>query len=181
MPIILFTILALIITFPVIFNMSKLIYGYSDDTLSTIWEIWRDGNASLQIKDFLLFSSLNYETGDYNIYIHVLWPMMTFLTNEIFIWNITSISNFILSAFFMYLLVKHLTKNKCKWTICICLLTKQARHSCLACEMWETTGKQDGFAFSLEEVKWDKIKLTSSGSRSLEPERGENTKSEISM
>ena len=77
-PIILFAILALIITFPIIFNMSKLIYGYPDDTLGTICGIWRDGNASLQIKDFLLFPSLNYETGDYNIYIHVLWPMMTF-------------------------------------------------------------------------------------------------------
>ncbi len=110
--IILFTILALTVTFPIIFNMSKLIYGYPDDTLGTIWGIWRDGNTSLQIKDFLLFPALNYETGDYNIYIHTLWPIMDFLTNEIVTWNIFSISNFILSAFFMYLLAKYLTKNE---------------------------------------------------------------------
>ncbi|MDO9464805.1 MAG: hypothetical protein Q7J67_05860 [bacterium] len=110
--IVLFTILALIITFPVIFNMSKLIYGYPDDTLGTIWGIWRDGNASLQIKDFLLFPAVNYETGDYNIYIHTLWPIINFLTNEVITWNIVSISNFILSAFFMYLLVKYLTKSR---------------------------------------------------------------------
>ena len=108
----LFTIFALVITFPVIFNMSKLIYGYPDDTLGTIWGIWRDGNVSLQIKDFLLFPALNYETGDYNIYIHTLWPIMDFLTNEIFTWNLFTIFNFILSAFFMYLLVIYLTKNK---------------------------------------------------------------------
>jgi len=97
--IVLFTILALTVTFPIIFNMSKLIYGYPDDTLGTIWGIWRSGNVSFQI-------------GDYNIYIHTLWTIITFLTNEVIAWNITSIFNFILSAFFMYLLVKYLTKNK---------------------------------------------------------------------
>ena len=108
----LFAILALIVTFPVIFNMSKQIYGYPDDTLGTICGIWRDGNASLQIKDFLLFPPLGKGALDYNIYAHALWPVIAFLTNEIFIWNLFSIFNFILSAFFMYLLVKYLAGNK---------------------------------------------------------------------
>ena len=39
-PIILFAILSLIFTFPIIFNMSKLIYGYPDDTLATLGGFW---------------------------------------------------------------------------------------------------------------------------------------------
>ena len=95
----LFAVFALTVTFPVIFNMSKLIYGYPDDTLGTIWGIWRGGEV-------------NYEGGAYNIYIHTLWPIITSLTNEVITWNIVSLFNFILSAFFMYLLVKYLTKNR---------------------------------------------------------------------
>ncbi|MFH1905612.1 MAG: YfhO family protein [bacterium] len=141
--VILFTILALIITFPIIFNMSKLIYGYPDDTLTVIWGIWRSGDVSLQIKDFLLFPSLDRWALDYNIYAHTLWPMAAFLTNEIFIWNLFSIFNFILSAFFMCLLVRYLTESKISafisgiiYGFCPHICMQSFNHILLAATQW---------------------------------------------
>ncbi|MBU0477602.1 YfhO family protein [bacterium] len=115
--IILFTILALIVTFPVIFNMSKLIYGYPDDTIGTLSCIWYYKFAVLHhfnpcINFHVGFPFEESSLGSGAIIEKIITGPIAILTSEIFTWNLFSILNFALSAILMYSLVRYLTDNK---------------------------------------------------------------------
>ena len=114
--ILIFVILTLLITWPVIFNINNYIYGYPDDTLATLASLWYHKFAILHKLDPALKPYIAFPFGEghapysYPIFDQIT-GILTLLTNEIVTWNVLSISNFILSAFFMYLLVRYLAKN----------------------------------------------------------------------
>ncbi|MFH1905637.1 MAG: YfhO family protein [bacterium] len=115
--ILIFAILTLLMTWPVILNINKYIYGYPDDTLATLAGLWHHKFAILHNLDPGLRPHIAFPFGEgvspysYPIFEQIT-GILTLLTNEIVTWNMLSVSNFILSAIFMYLLVKYLTKNK---------------------------------------------------------------------
>ncbi len=104
-------------TWPIIFNFNKYIYGYSDDTLATLAGLWYNKFAILNELDPGLKPYIAFPFGEgispysYPIFSQIT-GILTLLTNEVVTWNILSISNFILSAIFMYFLVKYMTKNR---------------------------------------------------------------------
>jgi len=109
-----FVILTLLMAWPAILNINKYIYGYPDDTLATLWHykfaLVHRLNPNVNMNIAFPFGE-GVSPYSYPVFSQIT-EILTFLTNEIVAWNILSMSNFILSAFFMYLLVKHLTKNK---------------------------------------------------------------------
>jgi len=116
---IIFSLLTLVFTFPLIANFSKSCLGFSssDEVLHPIWSYWYLKYAlihkiSLMNTDFLAYPFGIKIFGDFCPYIYL--GMVIFLSkffNYIATYNIQILLSFILTGFFTYLLVYNLTKS----------------------------------------------------------------------
>lgn len=94
------------------------IYGYPGDNFGTIWRMrWYKDSRKLGITDFSYnpnlaapFGTYFVEEGTPVLYFEPL-KLMTFLTNEVFAYNFILFLSFVLTPFFMFLLLHYLTKN----------------------------------------------------------------------
>lgn len=119
---VLFILLTVIMTFPLIFKITTHIPGFFStfEPMGVMWNFWRIkysfwNNIPLFGKTFLVaypFGMKLYDTG----YISFLWQfwchILSIFTTPVLAWNIQILHNLFLSAFFSYLLVFYLTKSK---------------------------------------------------------------------
>ena len=96
----LYTLLAAVFTYPLIFKFNTSIYGYPSDSLATVWNFWRWTKSS----------SPTELVGPYLLHFCGKW--LSLLTNEVFAYNFLLFVSFPLSALAMYLLTFELTKHK---------------------------------------------------------------------
>jgi len=117
---VLFTLITVIFTYPLVFQLTTSIPGFSstDEPYGVLWNFWRidyswQRNLSLKSTDLIGYPfGVDFTQNFPRVYF---WDLMTFIlgitTQPAFAYNIQVLLNFILSGFFMYLLVFHLTKN----------------------------------------------------------------------
>jgi hypothetical protein len=113
--------ITLLLTFPLIINLSKSIYGFHGflgDPLGTVWWIWWHRHAFANGISSNFTSIIGYPFGvDRNS--QPIAPLLDYpvallnllIKNEITTYNIFVISGFLLTAICAYYLVKYLTKN----------------------------------------------------------------------
>lgn len=113
-----YLLLALVFTYPLILHPTISIYGLRGDHLFQLWESWWRKNALLQGKS-LMSTDLIYAPAGYNFSNQPLQPLplflnlvLTILTNEVVALNLLLILSFPLSGMAVYWLVKDLTDNR---------------------------------------------------------------------
>ncbi|KKM78947.1 hypothetical protein LCGC14_1354870 [marine sediment metagenome] len=113
-----FTLVGVLITWPLILKFSSAIYGYPGDPTGTIWMFWWKKIAFLQglDPDFIpiVGAPLGLDTSH--------WPaspiimksalLLSLISNEIAAYNVLAFLTFPISGLTMYYLVHYLTKNK---------------------------------------------------------------------
>jgi len=117
----LFLIIIIVMTFPLVLNMTKYFSGFfsTDESYAPLWDSWRikysfQHGMSLKNTDLIAYPfGLNlYASG----YLSFIWlGMIYFLsifTNPMFAYNIQILCNLFLSCFFTYFLTFYLTKNR---------------------------------------------------------------------
>ena len=115
---ILYTLLALVVTYPLVLNLNNSIYGIRGDHLSQLWQDWWEKEQVLAGKFPVSTPLANYPfefsyEGAAFPPLHLgLRLILTLLTNEVLSLNIWLLLSFPLSGLAVYLLVKHLTKNR---------------------------------------------------------------------
>lgn len=115
----LFTLLAVGFTYPLVFKMNTSVYGYPGDNFSTIWHRWWVPYAHDHGLDPRYTPFLNAPFGmdlgaalDTAVLYTTPFAILTSVFNEVFAYNLIIFVSFPLAAFTMYLLVKHLTKSR---------------------------------------------------------------------
>jgi len=119
--IIVFILLVILVTFPLIVNINKDIPGFfsTDESFGTLWGIWRIKSLSMHKLFFSHVSVIAYPLG-VDIYkpgfISYLWITLLYflsiLTTPILTFNLQVFLNFFFNAILTYLLVYYLTKKK---------------------------------------------------------------------
>lgn len=117
----LFLIIIIAITFPLVLNMTKYFPGFfsTDESYASLWDSWRikysfQHGMSFKNTDLIThpFSLNLYDAG----YLPFLWfgiiCFLSIFTNPMFAYNIQIIFNLFLSCFFAYFLAFYLTKNR---------------------------------------------------------------------
>ena len=118
--IIVFTILAVIMTFPLAFKMNTHIPGftYTDEPYAGIWDSWRVRysifhHISVSHTPFIAYP---FGADMYAGYFAFLWMglmyLLSIISTPIVMFNIQVLVNFILRGVFIYYLVFHMTKNR---------------------------------------------------------------------
>ena len=114
-----FTLLAVGFTYPLVFRMNTSVYGYPGDNFSTIWHRWWVPYANNHGLNPRYTPFLNAPFGrdlgvvlDTTVLYVAPFAFLTSIFNEVFAYNLIIFASFPLAAFTMYLLVKHLTKNR---------------------------------------------------------------------
>lgn len=113
-----FILLSLIVTYPLIFRMKNLLYGYSGDPHGLVWWFWWWKYAMLNHIPWRSISLLAAPfgldlTGIFNpLAIHYPALLLTTMTDEIFAYNFMILLTFPLSALMVYYLVHRFTENK---------------------------------------------------------------------
>ncbi len=114
-----FTLLAVGFTYPLVFKMNTSIYGYPGDNFGTMWHLWWNKYALTHNLPLRYTPFLNAPFGqdlgvEHNQAVLYVWPLiaLTFAFNPLVAFNLVTFVSFPLAAFTMYLLVKHLTKNR---------------------------------------------------------------------
>ena len=119
--IIFLSILILIMTYPLLIKINSCIPGFfsTDETYGTLWNYWRIKHAavnqlSLESTEFLAYPyGLNMYSSGTVYYLHSF--MENFLLKVVspaLMYNLQVFFNFLLSGFFMFLLVQYITKDK---------------------------------------------------------------------
>lgn len=113
----LFVLISIIFTFPLIFHMKSFLFGEKGDTYSAVWTMWYHNtysrfNYSSDININILASPFGYNRISY----HPFGDLMIFLFGDIFGeiagYNLLILAGFILSSFTMYKLTFFLSKNQ---------------------------------------------------------------------
>jgi hypothetical protein len=116
----LFVIFTLMLTYPLVFKMNSAVPGffYTDEPYGVLWNFWRidyswKNNLSLKFTDLVAYPfGIDFSHKFPKVYF---WDMMTFLLGIIMksalAYNIQVLLNFVLSGFFMYLLVYFLARD----------------------------------------------------------------------
>ena len=119
--ILLFIILSATLTYPLVLQLTSSISGFTqtDEPYEVLWNFWRinyshHNNLDLKFSNLIAYPfGVDFTQSFPRVY---LWDMMTFLfgvsMNSPLAYNIQILISYILSGFFMYLLVFYLTKNK---------------------------------------------------------------------
>ena len=117
-----FTVLTLILTYPVVVQLTTYPAGDGGDTLSYIWTIWHvnrvltgDGSISDLYYSNLLFYpqgvSLMFYSFSLTNTLFLAFPLTLIIDNLVFIYNILFLFHFIMAGYAMYLLIKYLVKD----------------------------------------------------------------------
>lgn len=96
----LYTLIAAVFIYPLIFKFNTSIYGYPSDSFVTVWKFWRWTEGD----------SIMNSVGPYLPHFCGKW--LSLLTNEVFAYNLLLFASFPLSALVMYWLTFELTKHK---------------------------------------------------------------------
>lgn len=114
-----FLLLTIILTFPLIFNLSGGVATASGDVWQFVWNFWWFKKALVELNTNPFYTDyIYYPTGtsllfNLNMPLHSLLSIpLQYFFNLFFIYNIFVIFSFVLSAYGTYLLAKYLTKNK---------------------------------------------------------------------
>lgn len=114
-----FVILSIALTYPLIFKMKGSVYGLPGDTLGTIWKFWwlKSSIWSEHISPWFCPYlaapfGLDLSIIPQNAFYTYLVPLFLFFFDEIFTYNLILLFSFILSALTMYLLAYYFTENK---------------------------------------------------------------------
>ena len=119
--ILLFIILSATLTYPLVLQLTSSISGFTqtDEPYEVLWNFWRinyshHNNLDLKFSNLIAYPfGVDFTQSFPRVY---LWDMMTFLfgisMNPPLAYNIQILISYILSGFFMYLLVFYSTKNK---------------------------------------------------------------------
>jgi len=119
----LFLLISIVYTYPLIFNLNKVVWGYIGDNFGAIWYIWwlRYAQQNNLPPDFTTL--VNFPFG-YKIdasLVEPVWQLFLqyfgLLFGEIFAFNLLIFLSFPLAAITMYSLVVYLTKNKLAATL----------------------------------------------------------------
>ena len=112
-----YLLLTIAITYPVISNMGRYLYGplHGTDMEASVWDFWwvkhaGDNGLSLSFCPFINYPFGVHSSSTYNISLSINVLLLKFF-NEIETANIEILLSFILSSFFVYLLVYMFTKN----------------------------------------------------------------------
>ncbi len=113
-----FLIITILLTYPLVFRLKTYVYGYPwpGDPFGTIWHFWWIKYAFTHHISPYLCPLLAAPFGanlsiQYN-FLNYIVLALSFLFNEVVIYNLLVLASFPLSAFTMYLLVHYLTKNR---------------------------------------------------------------------
>jgi hypothetical protein len=118
--IVLFVILLMILTYPLIFNITTAIPGFfsTDEVYSSIWDSWRikysiNHQLSLWTTNFISYPfGFDLYSGGYFAYIWMAWHhLLSILTNPVLAHNIQVLFNVLLSGICTCSLVLYLTNN----------------------------------------------------------------------
>ncbi len=114
-----FVLLSIVFTYPLIFTMKGSVYGLPGDTLGTIWKFWwlKSSIWSEHISPWFCPYlaapfGLDLSIIPQNAFYTYLVPLFLFFFDEIFTYNLILLFSFILSALTMYLLAYYFTENK---------------------------------------------------------------------
>ena len=116
--IILFILLVFIMTFPLIFKMSTSFPGFlsTDESYSPMWNAWWLKFCFVNHLPSNQVDYLAYPFGTTNFFFAYIFFLINFIlaifTNHIFTYNFQVLANLFLAAFFTYLLVCTITKNR---------------------------------------------------------------------
>ncbi|MCD6524984.1 MAG: hypothetical protein J7K48_08370 [Thermococcus sp.] len=122
---VLYTFVAVLVTWPLVVNMSTSIYGERSDLIGTLWGFWYLKHAAETGANPGHSNLVNYPYGrdaDYNLGPYVkltpdawlnVYPVwgIAMLSNENIAFNVRVLLSFILSAILMYLVIHRLTRN----------------------------------------------------------------------
>lgn len=117
--IIFFFILTLILTYPLVLNLNEGVISDSGNVWQFIWNFWWFKKSLIDLQTNPFFTDYLYYPIGTNLLFNlnmslqsiISIPLQYFL-NLFFIYNIFTISSFVLTAYGTYLLVKYLTKDK---------------------------------------------------------------------
>ena len=118
MVIMLFILLVLVMTFPLIFRMSTSFPGFlsTDESYSPMWNAWWLKFCFVNHLSINQVNYLAYPFGVSNFFFAYIFFLINFMlaifTNHIFTYNFQVLANLFLAAFFTYLLVRTITKNR---------------------------------------------------------------------
>lgn len=110
--------IAVVMTFPVILNPSKIVFGYSGDNFGNIWYFWWQKYALSHNLNVALTPFYNAPAGVRinNSFSEFLWMIpgviISNLTNEVLAFNLLIFGGFFLSFVSMFTLVYYLTKSR---------------------------------------------------------------------
>ncbi|MDD5594671.1 MAG: hypothetical protein PHY94_00300 [Candidatus Omnitrophica bacterium] len=119
--IIIFVLLVVVVTFPLIFNISKAVPGFysTDESFGALWDSWRIKFSFLHKLSFSHIPLVAYPFGIdmyQSGFIPYLWVgiiyFLSIATNPVLAFNLQVFFNLFFSAFLTYLLVFHLTKKR---------------------------------------------------------------------
>lgn len=110
--------LTFLYSYPLIFNLGSMFYGFSWDSLGAIWSFWWLKFSYVQGLPLYVHTYLSYPFGQ--IFSSMLFPylingvgfLLTFFTHEIIAYNILKLISFPILALTTYLLIYYLTRNK---------------------------------------------------------------------
>jgi hypothetical protein len=118
---ILFVLVTFVFTYPLIYNLTTSIPAFSstDEPFGVLWDFWRisyswNNNFNLIYTDLIAYPfGVSYATKPFRSF---LWDTMTLFfgitMKQAVAYNVQVLFNFILSGFFIYLLVFYLTKDR---------------------------------------------------------------------
>jgi hypothetical protein len=121
--ILLFIILSLVMTYPVISKINTHIAGDGGDGLQFTWNLWHvnqvivngGGIQELYYTNYQFYpkgTTLTFHTLSLTNTLFLGFPLMLLTNNFILIYNLLFLFNFILAGFGMYILIKYLTKDR---------------------------------------------------------------------
>ncbi len=116
--IMLFILLVIVMTFPLIFKMSTSFSGFlsTDESYSPLWNAWWLKFCFVNHLSINQVNYLAYPSGVSNFFFCYIFFLINFIlaifTNHIFTYNFQVLVNLFLAAFFTYLLVCTITKNR---------------------------------------------------------------------
>lgn len=121
LPVIVFFALIVAMTYPLIFKIRTCMPGFfsTDESFVIIWNAWRIkfailNHLSLKTTDLIAYPfGINFYSSHFISYIWVLINyLLSVFTTPVLTYNIQVVMNFLLSAFFAYLLSLYLTKSR---------------------------------------------------------------------
>lgn len=113
---IVFLLLALTLTYPLVFELSTSIYGQRSDNLSTVWHLWywtqyapAAGSDAGLVLNYPVGTNLEFRSTEWLSLGPTL--LLAFITNEVVAFNLTVILSFFLSGWLMFLLLRKFTQS----------------------------------------------------------------------